>query len=221
MLHTLQQRIPEGLSFRVTGEDGNNYWREIRTANDLAGDFDIEVSANSSTSNPQIEEQRSLEILQLVSNPLDIQLGIVTPRERFEAIKNRMRKLGVKDFSKFIREPRNIQRDMSPEEELNRVLRGVEVPVTPEMDHQGYIDMWDNIKGDDELLGQFNEEQTLAAEAQSRRHQAMLEALQAQEAQQRNVQQQAINAQLASQQAQPGAPAIAPQQGEQAGGEQS
>src|SRR5690606_36348476 len=44
LLHMLQQRIPDGFSFRLTGDDGSSYWAYIKTRDDLEGDFDVEVS---------------------------------------------------------------------------------------------------------------------------------------------------------------------------------
>lgn len=197
LLHMLQQRIPNGLSFRITGESGHDYWGKVKQRNDLAGDYDLEISANSTTSNPQIQQQIASELVQMTGNPLDIQLGIITPRERYESLKNWAKSRGVVDFGKYLRQPQGISIQLSPLEELNRVVRGQQVPVTPEMDHQGYIQLWEEFKATDELLGQFNEQETILAEVQARRHAQMLQAIQQQAAQVRNQQQIQANAQLA------------------------
>src|ERR1019366_4901765 len=52
--HMLQQRIPVGLQFRVTGEDGADFWEEVKGKDFLQGDFDFQILPNSSQSNPQI-----------------------------------------------------------------------------------------------------------------------------------------------------------------------
>jgi hypothetical protein len=200
-MHMLQQRIPAGLSFRVTGDTGADYWRQIKSSSDIAGDFDIEVSPNTASSNQGIQQQNAQEILGLVSNPLAIQLGIVTPAQFYEAYKNRLQSLGIKDYGRFIQKPQGPTRLFTPEEEANRLLRGIDVPVTPEMDHEGFINYFKMIEGDDELLGQFNEEQTIALAKQAMKHAQMMKALQEMAAQQANASQMQRNAAMSQQQA--------------------
>lgn len=202
LLHILQQRIPEGLSFRVTGEDGNNYWRHVKSEKDLAGNYDVEVSPNTSSSNATITQERAKEIMQLTSNPLDIQLQIVTPANRYEACKAYLKSLGERAFGRYITKPQGYTGPMvTPEEEANRVLRGIPVDVKPEMDHQGFIDFWQHIHDNDELLGQFNERETLMLASQAKRHELMAMALKQQQAQAAAAAQMQNNAAMSQQQA--------------------
>jgi hypothetical protein len=200
LLHMLQKRIPPGLSYRLTGDDGKDYWRQIRTADDIAGNFDLEVSPNSASSNQGIQQEKANQILQLTSNPLDIQLGIITPAQRYEALKTWYQAHEVKDFARYIQKPQGYARVFTPAEELNRVLLGVKVPITPEMDHEGYIALWQEFKDNDELLGQFNELQTIEAEKQAMAHAQMLQALEQMAAQQANARQMNMNAAMSQQQ---------------------
>lgn len=193
MIHLFQQRLPPGFEFRITGEDGNQYFRRIEPK-DIVGDFDVEVVSDSAQSNPILQQQQADSILQLVLNPFLFQTGTATSGNLFEALKNWMQSRGIKDWSRFITKPADYSVQLTPEEEANRVLRKIPVPVTPEMDHEGFIAFWENMKDDDFLLGQFDETATVAMEQQSRKHQGMLQAMQAQEAQQANIQQQMINA---------------------------
>ena len=75
------------------------------------------------------------------------------------------------------------------------------MPVTPEMDHMGYIDFFNMIFDNDDLLGQFNEEQTILLAQQAKKHEQMMVALKAQAAQAANAQQMQMNAQQSAQQA--------------------
>lgn len=199
LLHMLQQRIPKGKSFRITGETGNDYWATVRDKEDIGGDFDLELSANTATSNPVIQQQNANQVLQLTSNPLDFQLGIITPLERYEALKNFYKSIGVKDFSRFIRKPPEQMRLLSPIEEVDRLLAGIEVVVTPEMDHQAFITLVEEFKKSDELLGQQEPGQIALLVDQANRHSQMAQALQQQAAQQRNAQQVATNSALSQQ----------------------
>lgn len=194
LLHMLQQRIPAGLAFRVTGETGSDYWQQVKSEENIAGDYDIEVSPNSASSNKAIQQDVAQQILQLTSNPLDIQLQLITPVQRYEALRNFLQSLGVKEYGRYISKPQGYQQNLSPEEEANRLLRGIDVPVLPNMDHQGFIDFFDYIYKSDELLGQFNERETIKLAIQAKKHQAMKEALDAQAAQAANTAQMQANA---------------------------
>jgi hypothetical protein len=212
LLHTLQQRIPPGLSFRVTGEDGQDYWRNIKGQADIAGDYDVVVDPNSAASNPSIMQERAQQTLMLVQNPLAIQLQIVTPANLYEAMKNVLQSMGLKDWGRFINKPAPVTRVLTPLEEANRVLRGIDVPVTPEGDHEGFIAWWQMAQKDDQILGQFSEEETIALARHAKKHEQMAQALQAIEAQRANSMQMRANASQSMEQtgqsAIPAAPAV-------------
>jgi hypothetical protein len=208
LFHMLQQRIPAGLTFRVTGEDGGAYFATVRNANDIADDYDFEISPNSANSNKAIQEEVAMQILQLTSNPLDIQLGVITMNERYNAIKNVLKTKGVKDFGQYCKKPQGYMLALTPEEEANRILAGYKVQVTPEMDHQGFINFFQMALETDEILGQFSEEQTLLLAQQSKQHEQMMQALAEMQAQQANANQMRQNAAMSQQQAPQGMSAM-------------
>jgi hypothetical protein len=201
LFHLLQQRIPKGLAFRVTGESGDDYFAKIRSEEDIAGDFDFIIEANSANSNKQIQLELANQIVQVTGNPLDIQLGLVTPQARFEALKNWYKANGVKEYNRYVTKPPEYNYLPTPAEEIDRICRGINVPVAPNADHQGYLALWEEFKNSDELLGQISQDQTIACEMQARKHQQMAQAMQAQQAQQQNVDQMRMNATNAQNQA--------------------
>jgi hypothetical protein len=200
----LQQRLPIDYCYRVTGDYNAQYWKKVNSREEIRGDFDIEVSPNSASSNQQILEQRAMEILQLTSNPLDIQLGIISPLERYEAIKNALKARGVKEVSKYIRKPAEITRLLSPEEEANRILRGLEVPVDMNADHMGFVQFVQGLFKEPELLGQFGPDEVVLLQAQAQRHMQMMAAMKQMAAQQNNRQQIMQNTNLGMETASPG-----------------
>lgn len=201
-LHQLQQRIEPGMAFRVTGDDGSNYWRNIKDEKDLEGDYDVEVSPNTSSSNKQVQQELAQQILQLTSNPLDIQLQIIGPQHRYEALKGYLQALGVKEYGRYIGKPSGYQGPMlRPEEEANRILRGEEVKVLPDQDHDGFIEFFTYISDNDELLGQFNEQETIALAAQAQKHAKMKQAVAFMQSQAANAAQMRSNASQSAQQA--------------------
>lgn len=217
-LHMLQQRLPEGLSYRLTGDDGKDYWRTVKNADDIAGDYDIEVSPNSSSSNMGIQQEQAMQIMQAVADPIAIQLGIVTPEQYYQAKKNVLQSIGARDYGRYLAKPQGVGRIYTPEEEANRLLRGIEVPVGPEQDHQGFLDYFQYILKHDELLGQFNEQEVVLLAAQAKKHEQMLQALAGLQAQQANAKQMQTNAMMSQQQAPTGMSPMAGA-GAQMGGE--
>ncbi len=204
LVHMLQQRIPPGLAFRVTGEDGANYWQYIQSEEQLAGDFDFEMDPTSADSDPQVRQEKATQIFNLTMNPILIQTGVTTPGNIFEAAKNVLQAHGVKDWPRYINKALGSQLMLTPEEEVQRVLRGMPVEVSLQADHEGFLAYFEHIMATPELLGQFSPEQTQALAAQAQKHEQMLQAIQQMQAQAQNLGQMQFNAAQSQQQAGPG-----------------
>lgn len=214
-LHLLQKRIPAGMSFRITGDDGADYWRTVSNQ-DISGDFDVELSPNSASSNPQITQDQASQILQATMNPMLIQMGLVTQGNIYEAVKNNMIALGVKDWGRYVTKPQGYTVQMTPIQEMDALLAGIPVPIAPTMDHQGYIDLYKHFLEDDQLHGQFVPEQWQVLTAQLKQHEAMMQALQQQQQHVNNINQMKVNSQQNQLNAGQG-PAPTPQLGDNMG----
>lgn len=195
----VQDRMPAGLEFRILGDDGQQYFKQIHERTEIAGSYDFELEASSANSNRQIQLDTAAQVYQLTSNPLDYQLGLYTPEERFNAIKNQLQAMNVKNWSKFVRKPASTRR-YTPEEIANRVLAGVDVPLDPTQDLAGLIEYIQYIIDHDELLGQFQQEQAIALARKQQEAQQLMDAMKAQQAQAANIQQQRQNAAQSQQQ---------------------
>lgn len=201
LLSLLQQRIPPGLSFRVTGDDGSAYWNYIQAQEQLAGDFDFEIDPSSADSNPQVREDKAMQIFNMVMNPLLIQIGVVNPRNVFEAAKGVLVAKNIKEWSRYLQEPPKDLIVMTPQEEVNRLLRGIQVPVSMNADHQGYLEYFQYIMKTPELLGSFSEGAVVALAQQAKKHEEMAAAMQQMQAQAANSMQMRQNAAMSQQQA--------------------
>jgi hypothetical protein len=201
LLSLLQQRIPPGLSFRITGEDGGDYWGWIQSQDQIAGDFDFEIDPSSADSNPQVRAEKAQQTFQMVMNPLLIQIGVVSPKHVFEAAKAVFIANGIKEWSRYIQAPPVEAVTMSPQEEVQRLLRGVPVPVTMSGDHQGFLEYFEFIKSKPELLGQFSRDAIIAVAKQAQSHAQMMAAIEQMQAQQANATQMRQNAAQSQQQA--------------------
>lgn len=191
--HMLQQHVQPGFQFRLLGDDGNSYWKTIESPEELAGMYDFDIEANSSKSSPGLQQELAQQVYQLTSNPVDLQLGLVTPLERFEAIKNLLKHMGVKDFGRFVRKPTGISRVFSPIEMANRILAGEQLQITPDLDLEGFVAWVENAFATDEILGQWSEAQTMQLEAKRREAVRLIAALRQQQAQVANLQQMQTN----------------------------
>jgi len=189
----LQQNIPPGMSFRLTGEHGNDYWATVKSRDDLNVDVDFQLDPNSANSNPIIQQETSQQILQLSLNPILIQTQVVSVNNIYEAAKDVIKSLGVKDFGRFLTKPQQRQVFLNPKDEANRILNGIEVPLDPAMDHEGFIAFVDELFKSDDILGQFSGEQTVALGKQRQGHVKMQEAIKDLVAQANNARQAQIN----------------------------
>lgn len=196
MFEMVQDKIEPGFEFRLFGEDGDKYFRQIKSREEVAGQYDFEIEGNSENSNRSIQIEQASQIVATLMNPLLIQLQIVTPAEIYNALKNQFVTLGIRDFTKYLRQPQGALRIYRPVEILDAALAGVNIPLTPEQDLQGLLALIEEFLSDDQLNGQFGEQQFMALIQKQREAEAMLQALQAQQAQVANAQQVATNAAL-------------------------
>ncbi len=194
----LQRKLEPGFQFRLFGDDGDAYWAQIPDREALAGMYDFELESNSANSNKSLQVETANQIYQMTANPIDMQLGLISPAERFEAVKNLLQQMGVKDWSRYIRKPSQIGRQFTPEELANRILAGVAVQLDPSQDLQGFMAYVDHIFEHDELLGQFKEDQAIALAKKRQEAEGILGAMAQQAAQVANMRQQQVNQQVAS-----------------------
>lgn len=195
LFHMLQDKTPEGLEYRITGDNGMVNYRVITSRKDLQGMYDFEVEGNSANSNKQMQLEQANMVIQMSSNPLFLQLGIISPKEVYEALKNLYKVNGIKDVSKYLREPTQIPTLLSPIEIADRVLAGVDVPLDPTQDLQGFLALVQEIIKTEELNGQFDQFELAALMAKAQEAQGLIASLQAAQAQTASIQQQRLNGQ--------------------------
>lgn len=189
VFESLQQRIPPGFEFRITGEDGGGWWHQIKSRQEIEGMFDFELDANSANSNKQAQMEQANLIYQATQNPLDMQLGLITPANRYEALVNYFKVNGIKSIGKYATKPTGFEIAFSPIEMLDRLLNGLDVKFSPSTDLQGFIAIAQEFLQDDELNGQFGPNHAAVINAK------MIEAAQLLQAMQQMQAQQAVGAQ--------------------------
>ena len=124
----------------------------------------------------------------------------------YEATKDVLMAKGIKAIGKYIQAPPGYMYIPTPAEEANRVLRGIDVPVLPNADHQGFLDYFQAIMDDDMLLGQFDEQAAVRLAQQAKKHEQMLQAIAQMQAQAANMAQMQINSANSAVQAPVGPP---------------
>jgi hypothetical protein len=199
----LQKNSPEGMEYRVTGELGVSQYRRVRPEfRDIF--LDVEVSPNTEASNKQIQINNALQLVNLTANPLDIQLGIITAQNRYEALKAYLKTIGVKDVSKYINQQFANTVQLAPKQIIDMTLAGQELPLNPADDHEGVINLIQSMFNDDSLMGQLSPEQVLILQSKLQQHSQMQIALQAAQANQAASNQMRTNAQNSLAQTNPG-----------------
>ena len=209
----LQQRLPDGTEFRVTGQDGREYFHNVNRA-DLQCSVDFNIEATSANSNRQLMLEQAQQVLAQCMNPMFLQLGIVEPDNVFEALKDYFQALGKKDYTRFIKKS-NLQsyRILTAQEELRRILAGQRIDVSPELDHAGYMSLWEKVREQEGIEQMYGQDIVRAAEAQYEQHKTMMEAMQKQAGQIQQAAQQMFNGQGMGGAIAPGAAPILPGMG--------
>jgi hypothetical protein len=90
-------------------------------------------------------------LVQITGNPLDLQLGIVTPLRTIRStLAYQMKVAGIKDIAKFLRKPDQHAHKFTPLEIADRTLAGMDVKLDPTQDLQGFIAVVQEILDDEQ-----------------------------------------------------------------------
>jgi hypothetical protein len=189
LFQNLQKRMPKDMWIRITGEDGKMYPFRI-SREDIKFSYDFDIDANSANSNKAITREIAQQTLNLCLNPLLIQMGVVTPDNLYEAVKEWLVSMEKKDFARFITKPTDLDIFFTPEQEVQRIIKNIPVPVHPAMNHEGFINYVRMVFDNDQMIGTIDQEAAKRLAEQASAHMEMMQAMEAQAAQVRNMQQQ-------------------------------
>lgn len=195
LFEMLQDRIPPGLMFRIEGDDGGAYWSKIESRQEICGSYDFELEGNSANSNKQIQVEQANLLYQVTGDPINLQLGITTPSNRYEALVNMLKINGIKAVGKYATKPQGYGLSLSPVEIADRLLAGVEVQFSPTMDLQGFIALVEEFMQSEDLNGQLGPQHLAVLRGKAQEAQALIDAVQQQQATAAVQQQQLANTQ--------------------------
>ncbi len=188
----LQQRLPDGTEFRVTGRDGREYFKRVNRMN-IQQRVDFYIEATSANSNRMVQLEQSMQVLAQMMNPLFLQMGITKPAGIYEALKDYFQHLGKKDYARFITRPEGVIRQLTAEEELARIVHGKKVPITPDMDHQAFIDLATEVMASEDAMAMYGASAMDMIKSQLSQHEALMKAMEAQAGQVAQANQQTVN----------------------------
>lgn len=206
VIHLLYNQVavrgdPE-LVFRVTGEDGRDVFQRMARDKDMVA-VDFELNANSSNSNKSVQIEVSQQLMQLTMNPINIQTGICGPDQIYNAQKAYLAALGIKNPHSYLKKPAAYMLSFTPEEEMNRLIRGQDVPVAISSDHDGFIAFIDALMKSQDRQQILSDDQMMVLIRQAKKHEEAKAALQQQQAQAAVQQQMQMNAAQSQNQAPP------------------
>ena len=121
--------MPEQRKYRVMGPNSEKVFKAI-SKSDLIYNPDIKLTIAIEELSKDFMVQVAMQIMQSVANPMLIQAGIVNQRDLYNAQKNLLEKLGVKDYHNYITEPQMIE-SIDPEKEFYMMVEGQEVATMP------------------------------------------------------------------------------------------
>jgi hypothetical protein len=84
-------------------------------------------------------------------------------------------------------------RQLTAEEELARIVSGKKVPISPDMDHEAFIELAQSILDNDDAAAMYSDANVEAIQAQMAQHEALVEAMNAQSKQAAQANQQMTN----------------------------
>lgn len=98
--------------FAYFGKDG---WEKIRlNREEVKGKYKITVRGNDQNTNPQVRLQKSQAILQQMDNPLLSQMGVITPINVANALKNMYQLLDIENWQELVTFPQPKQQTPPP-----------------------------------------------------------------------------------------------------------
>ena len=116
-----QQYLPPGKEFRVTGRLPEVI--KLASREDIAGKYDLRLAATSETLNKAVLREDATVKLNLVSNPLYLQTGLIGVKGLRRQLRNTLRAYGEQDPDMTM-EPLTQPIVHTPEEELAMMLGG-------------------------------------------------------------------------------------------------
>lgn len=123
-----QEYMPPGKEFRVTGRLPEMI--KLTNKADIAGKYDLRLSATSETMNKSVLREDATTKLQLVSNPLFIQTGLIGMKGLRRVLRGALKAYGELDPD-MILEPIMQQVVRTPEQELSMMQNGDQPKPSP------------------------------------------------------------------------------------------
>lgn len=141
MLHDMwclvTDRMAPGLEMRlgVTGQPSH------LTVADISSKLDFKLTANAMNANRAMDAENAQAMVTLLSSRLALELGVVTPTNFYEAVKNVLDKQGEVSVDRFITKPEDAPKAWSVEQEMRAIVQGLMPPIVVNDDHQMKIEV--------------------------------------------------------------------------------
>lgn len=132
-----QELLPLGLEYRIVGADQTGeVYKRFTDRESIKWDADFDLIGNSANSNPAIERDTAIQLLQYSLNPVMLQSGIVGPKQIYNSMKKVLQAMDVRDIDSYISSPDGIEGpQFTAQDEINAIASGVELPVQMNDDH--------------------------------------------------------------------------------------
>ena len=187
-------KLPKAFQHLVVGDDGTSVADETGipafaqlqdTRKEIAGKVHFHIKANTSSGNKSFLRQSRTLLAQQLVNPINLQLGVVTPLNVYEINKALLEVSDEIDFSRFITKPENAPKPLSLADELNLLKQGLLPDIPLNDDHEAKaeaISVWILAPQTQEglRLGNVNPNAPIVAEAAIAKHRQLAQVIAAQ-----------------------------------------
>ncbi|KKL13710.1 hypothetical protein LCGC14_2523020, partial [marine sediment metagenome] len=134
--------MSDEVAFRVVGDMGKESFVSIKR-DELRGNYDFRFTGTTESVNKQAQGDVAQTLMQLVSNPLALQAGIITEKDIYNAHIRAMEALGIKNKSLYVTKPMALTAGpiYSAEQVLGLLKQGERVKINPAADLQTHINL--------------------------------------------------------------------------------
>lgn len=179
----IQQLLPLGTIIRVSGMDGKEILTQFENRKAIQFNSDFELTANSVNSNKAVERDTAQMLLQILQNPLNLQGGLVTPQNLYNANKRVLQAFEIRDIDAYITKPADApDSPYSAKDELTMILSGIKPTVYMKDRHQEKLAFFQEFENSEDFSW-FGPEQIEIYRRTKADHEGMMNSIAAQAAQ--------------------------------------
>lgn len=122
-----QRYLPPSTEYRIMGvAKEEEAFDRIEDRKEIAGQFTFQWRATMTNTNPMMQQQTALSLVQILSSPFLLQMGIVGPEEVYRAVRRYVETLEEANSDQYLKRPAGVSSAMklTAEQVVSMILSG-------------------------------------------------------------------------------------------------